>query len=89
MRIFVQTPFSHSTLKLEKNNAAKLLAFSLHFLFRRDQNEYSDLTSYIMKMCEQILKNNNSSPDLQFKEFSLTIQITRPRMDYEWNEKTI
>ena len=39
-RIFVQTPFSHSTLKLERKkiHAAKPLAFSLHFLFRRDQN---------------------------------------------------
>ena len=56
-RIFVQTPFSHSTLKLEKKiHAAKPLAFSLHFLFRRDQNHYSNLTSEIMKICEQILK---------------------------------
>ena len=59
-RIFVQTPFSHSTLKLEqkKFHAAKPLAFSLHFLFRRDQNHYSNLTSKIMKMYEQILKKN-------------------------------
>ena len=57
-RIFVQTPFSHSTLKLERKkiHAASPLAFSLHFLFRRDQNHYSNLTSKIMKMCEQILK---------------------------------
>ena len=43
-RIFVQTPFSHSTLKLEqkKIHAAKPLAFSLHFLFPRDQNHYSN-----------------------------------------------
>ena len=55
---FVQTPFSHSTLKLERKkiHAAKPLGFSLHFLFRRDQNHYSNLTSKIMKMCEQILK---------------------------------
>ena len=59
-RIFVQTPFSHSTFKLEqkKNHAAKPLAFSLHFLFRRDQNRYSNLTSKIMQMCEQIIKKN-------------------------------
>ena len=38
----------------EKIHAAKPLAFSLHFLFRRDQNHYSNLTSKIMKMCEQI-----------------------------------
>ena len=59
-RIFVQTPFSHSTLKLERKkiHAAKPLGFSLHFLFRRDQNHYSNLTSKIMKMCEQMLKKN-------------------------------
>ena len=37
--------------------AAKPLAFLLHFLFRRDQNHYSNLSSKIIKMCEQILKN--------------------------------
>ena len=59
-QIFVQKPFSHSTLKLERKkiHAAKPLAFSLHFLFRRDQNHHSNLTSKIMKMCEQILKKN-------------------------------
>ena len=38
-RIFVQTPFSHCTLKLERKqfHAAKPIAFSPHFLFRRDQ----------------------------------------------------
>ena len=40
----------------KKIHAAKPLAFSLHFLFRRDQNHYSNLTSKIMKMFEQILK---------------------------------
>ena len=42
--------------RAKKFHAAKPLAFSLHFLFRRDQNHYSNLTSNIMKMCEQILK---------------------------------
>ena len=53
-----ETPFSHSTLKLEwkKFNAAKPLALSLHFLFRRDQSHNYNLTSKIMKMCKQILK---------------------------------
>ena len=37
-------------------HAAKPLAFSLHFLFRRDQNHYSNLTSKIMKMCEDLKK---------------------------------
>ena len=45
-------------IRAKKIHAAKSLAFSLHFLFRRDQNHYSTLTSKIMKMCEQILKKN-------------------------------
>ena len=55
---FFQTPFSNSTLNLEqkKLNVANPLAFSLYFLFRRDQNHYSNLTSKIKKVCEQILK---------------------------------
>ena len=40
-------------IRAKKIHAAKPLAFSLHFLFRRDQNHHSDLTSKIMKMCEQ------------------------------------
>ena len=44
--------------RAKKIHAAKALAFSLHFLFRRDQNHHSNLTSKIMKMCEQILKKN-------------------------------
>ena len=42
--------------RAKKFHAAKALASSLHFLLRRDQNQYSNLTSKIMKMCEQILK---------------------------------
>ena len=44
----------HLKIREKKIHAAKPLAFSLHFLFRRDQNHYSNLTSKIMKMCEQI-----------------------------------
>ena len=36
-------------IRAKKTHAAKPLAFSLHFLFRRDQNHYSNLTSKIMK----------------------------------------
>ena len=46
--------------RAKKIHAAKPLAFSLHFLFRRDQNHYSNLTSKIMKMCEQILKKKTA-----------------------------
>ena len=57
-------------IRAKKIHAAKPLAFSLHFLFRRDQNHYSNLTSKIMIMCEQILKKKDSAP-IQFKFFEL------------------
>ena len=38
-------------------------------LFRRDQHHYSNLTSKIMKMCEQILKKD--SAPIQFKFYEL------------------
>ena len=38
---------------------------------------------------KQIKKHSRTSPDVQFKEFSLTKQKTRPRTDYEWFGKTI
>ena len=56
--------------RAKKFHATKPLAFSLHFLFQRDQNHYSNLTSKIMKMCEQILKKKDSAP-IQFKFFEL------------------
>ena len=59
--------------RAKKFHAAKPLAFSLHFLFQRDQNHYSNLTSKIIKLCEQILKKHSrTSLDVQFKEFSST-----------------
>ena len=49
------TVFSlYMKVRAKKFHAAKPLAFSLHFLFRRDQNHYSNVTSKTMKMCEQI-----------------------------------
>ena len=51
-QIFAQTPFSHYILSLERKN----------FTPRRDQSHYINLTSKIMKMCEQILKNKDSAP---------------------------
>ena len=56
-------------IRAKKFHAAKPLVFSLHFLFRRDQNHYSNLTSKIMKMCEQILKTD--STPVKFKFFEL------------------
>ena len=51
--------------RAKKFHAAKPLAFSLHFLFRRDQNHYSNSTSKIMKMCEQILKKRQRPNTIQ------------------------
>ena len=73
-RISVQTRFTHYTLNSHYTvnfHAAKPLAFSIHFLFRRDQNHYFNLTSKIMKMCEQILKKTapqNKSNSLNSKK---------------------
>ena len=69
--ICLNTVFSlYFKFRARKIHAAKPLAFSLYFLFRRDQNHYSNLTSKIMKMCEQILKKKDSTP-IQFKFFEL------------------
>ena len=55
------TVFSlHFKFRAKKFHAAKPLAFSLYFLIRRDQNHYSNLTSKIMKMCEQIFKKKTA-----------------------------
>ena len=43
----------------KKCSVAKPLAFSLHFLFRRDQKHYSNLTSKFMKMCEDLKKKHS------------------------------
>ena len=54
------TIFALFKIRAKKIHAAKPLAFALHFLFRRDQNHYSNLTSKIMKMCEQISKKKTA-----------------------------
>ena len=56
-------------IRAKKFHAGKPLKFSLHFLFRRDQNHYSNLTSKIMKSCEQTLKKDSAS--IQFIFFEL------------------
>ena len=61
-RIFVQTPFSHSTLKLDRKKFTPQnhSLFRSNSCFRRDQNHFSNLTSKIMKMCEQIFKKKTA-----------------------------
>ena len=51
--------------RAKKFHAAKPLGFSLHFLCRRDPNHHSNLTSKIMKMCEQILKKRQRPNTIQ------------------------
>ena len=38
---------------------------------------------------DEIKKHSRTSPDVQFKEFSLTKQKTRPSTDYESTGKTV
>ena len=61
------TDFSLKDLKIKakKFHAAKSLAFSLRFLFRQAQKHYSNLTSKIMKMCEQIFKKRQRPKTIQ------------------------
>ena len=64
---FSNTVFSiYFKFRAKKLHAKKPLAFSLQFLFRRDQNQYSNLTSKIMKMCEQISKKDIAGPVLKY-----------------------
>ena len=63
-------------IRAKRIHAAKPLAFSLHFLFRRDQKHYSNLTSKIMKMCEQILKKKTAP---QYNSNSLNCKKTKRR----------
>ena len=51
--------------RAKKFHIANPLAFSFHFLFRRHQNHYSNLTSKIMKMCEQILTKRQRPNTIQ------------------------
>ena len=68
---FCSNTITHSISKLQQKKylAVKSLAFLFHFLFRRDHNHHFNLTSIVMKICEQILKKD--STPMQFKFFSL------------------
>ena len=71
---FCSNTFSSLYFKFraKKFHAAKSLVFSLHFLLQRDQNHYSNLTSKIIKMCEQILKKDSAPIQFKFCEFQKT-----------------
>ena len=52
-------------IRAQNFHAAKPIDFSLRFLLRCDQNHYSNLTSKLMKMCEQILKKRERPNTIQ------------------------
>ena len=54
--------------RAKKFFATKLFAFSLHFLFQRDQNHYSKLTSKIKKICDPILGKDSAPIKLKIFE---------------------
>ena len=58
--------------------------FSLHFLFRRDQNHYSNLTSMIMKMCEQILKKRRRPNTIQIIWILKILLIVKNAQTRHW-----
>ena len=73
----LNTVFSlYFKIRAKKFHAVKPLAFLLHFLFWRDQNHHSNLTSKIMKMCEQILQKKTAP---QYKSNSLNCKKTAPQ----------
>ena len=54
-------------------------------MLKRRQNE----VKRNIFLFDEVKKHSKASPDVQFKEFSLTEQKTRPRTDYEWIGITI
>ena len=56
-------------IRVKKIHAAKPLAFSLHFLFRRDQNHYSNLSNSNHENVWTDLKKDSAL--IQFKFFEL------------------
>ena len=70
-------------IRAEKIHAAQPLAFSLHFLYRRDQNHYSNLTSKIMEMCEQISKKRRRPNTIQIL-WSVNIPGRLPENSRRW-----
>ena len=71
-------------IRAKKFHAAKPLDFSLHFLFRRDQNHYSNLTSKIMKMCDQTLKKKTAP---QYNSNSLNCKKNRSAIIAGWEDE--
>ena len=74
---FVQTPFSHSTLKLAKKfHTAKLLAFRSTFCFVVTEITTPIWLQISWKMCERILKKDIRVFFLIFSNFFMFIHYT-------------
>ena len=73
-----------SRMKEERNQPREVKKISRKMLKKR-QNE----VKRNIFLFDEVKKHSRTSPDVQFKEFSLTKQKTRPKTDYEWIGKTI
>ena len=61
-------------IRAKNFHATKPLDFSLNFMFRRDQDHHCNLTSKIMQMCEQIIKNiAGRTPETTVSEILLKV----------------
>ena len=67
---FLTLPWNRS----ETIHAPKSLAFSLHFLFRWDQNPFISLSSNIKKVCGKILSISTPNTRITQKTFLLFMQ---------------
>ena len=61
---------------------------ALHFCSAPKSNLFTRFISRFKNHSKKFIKHSRTSPDVQFKEFSLT-KKTRPKTDYEWIGKTI
>ena len=77
-------------IRVKNIHDAKPLAFSLRFLFWRDQNHHSNLTSKIMKMCEQILKKRQRHNTIQILWIVKAGQVlTYNSKNFHWLNKQL
>ena len=88
---YSNTVFSlYFKIRVKNIHDAKLLAFSLRFLFRRDQNHHYNLTSKIMKMCEQIFKKRQRHNTIQILWIVKAGQVlTYNSKNFHWLNKQL
>ena len=86
LKKFAQSPFPHLTFKfVGQNCAAKALAFSLHFVCRRDQNHHFNLTSKVKKKVgKDLKKRRETSLEIQSKELKENRRTTVSEQQSNW-----